>query len=127
MSKKKTKRKKKPKEYKLKIVESTCYRVVLDTPDGRTVQCSNWNQDREEVEAYLERTYARYGDDAGAGLVFDLRHPTKSPKRKGWVVITPKGKRHEYEDTTKKDTKYQYLKKINKTRLPRGTKIEKLV
>lgn len=119
--------KRKSKEYKLKIVEAKCFRVVLDTPDGRTIECSSWKDDRAEIEAYLERTIARYGSDAGAGLVFDPEHPTKKPKKKGWVIVGPKGKRHEFENVTKKDAKYRYLKSINKTRMPRGCTIEKLI
>jgi len=119
--------KKKTKEYKLKIISKKCYRLELITPDNRTVKASDWDTSRKEVEAHLERLYGRYGDDEGAALVLDPRHPTKTPKRKGWVIISPKGKRYEYENTTKKDARYQYLKKINRTRFPHGTKMEKLV
>jgi hypothetical protein len=125
---KKVTAKKKSKGYKLIIHKATCHRIELETPEGEKVVCSEWNDNKKDAEEYKGRILTRYGDADGAAIVFDPKHPSRrSKKKKGWVVIEQDGTRHEFLGMGKVEAKKQFMRKYEITRLPHGTKVEKLI
>lgn len=120
--------KKKTKGYKLEVRKATCYRVELITPQDERVECSEWDLNKKEVEEHKGRILGRYGDADGAAILFDPKHPSRMKKkgRRGWVIVENDGTRHEYVGTSKVDAKNQFMRKFDITRMPRGTKIEKI-
>jgi hypothetical protein len=110
---------------KLEVKKLTVFKVVY-TEDDRQEDVSDLKLTRAEAEGFLERQYERYGEDLKGAPFMILRKHGVGQKRGGWAVIEKDGTRHEYIKTSKRDAKVQFLRKFGITRMPHGTKIEKL-
>lgn len=109
----------------ISVKRFTVYKVVYEVGD-KTYDISDFKMSKKEADRWLLRQQERYGDDlAGSPFMINLDLNAKK-KRKGWVVIEADGTKHEFEGISRKDARAMYLRKISKTRLPRGTQIKKM-